>query len=56
MGNKMKEEKRDREPAIVHLKGNSRTRKHRLAELIAEEAEKEITEYETHHSGKQGTD
>jgi hypothetical protein len=42
----MTQEKRDREPAIISLKGNSKTRKHRLAEIQAEEAEEEIKEYD----------
>ena len=44
-GQMSNDKRTEREPAIVHLKGNSRTRKHRLAELQTEEAEKEIEEY-----------
>jgi len=41
----MTEKRPDKEPAVISLKGNSRTRKHRLAEIITEEAEEEIKDY-----------
>lgn len=39
------DERQPVEKAIIHLKGNSRTRKHRLSELQAREAEEDIKDY-----------
>jgi hypothetical protein len=40
------------DPPVIHFRGNSKTKKHRLSNLQKQEAEKDIKEYESHHSGE----